>query len=138
MSIQFSYQIPFRFKGAAKVKLLLRTLSAEEGFSIDNISIVFVSDEYLYDINVYYLSHDYYTDIITFDYSIDDTNVINGELYISLERAKENARRMNIPLNNELNRLIIHGMLHLCGYEDSDPISKKSMTNKEDLYLKFL
>lgn len=136
MSIQINYQLPFRLKDVTKVKLLLRTLTTAEGFSIDNLSIVFVSDEYLYELNLKYLNHDYYTDIITFDYSTKRSKAINGELYISIDRAKDNAKKINVTVQAEVKRLIIHGLLHLCGYEDANPQAKHAMTKKEDFYLK--
>lgn len=136
MSIEINYQLPFRLKDVTKVKQLLHTLTSHEGFYIENLSIVFVTDDFLYDLNVKYLNHDYYTDIITFDYSNDRTNAINGELYISLERAKDNAKDLQITLQDEVRRLLIHGVLHLCGYEDSTPASKQIMRSKEDHYLK--
>lgn len=135
MSIQINYQLPFRLKDVTKVKHLLRTLTSEEGFSIDNLSIVFVSDEYLYELNLKYLNHDYYTDIITFDYSTNHFKAINGELYISIDRAKDNAKKLNVTVQVEVKRLIIHGLLHLCGYEDANPKVKQAMTQKEDFYL---
>ena len=136
MSIEINYQLPFRLKDVTKVKQLLHTLTSQEGFYIENLSIVFVTDDFLYDLNVKYLNHDYYTDIITFDYSNNSTNAINGELYISLERAKDNAKDLQITLQDEVRRLLIHGVLHLCGYEDSTPASKQIMRSKEDHYLK--
>ena len=138
MSIQINYQLPFRFKDVTKVKLLLRTLTTAEGFSIDNLSIVFVSDEYLYELNLKYLNHDYYTDIITFDYSTNHFKAINGELYISIDRAKDNAKKINVTVQAEVKRLIIHGLLHLCGYEDANAPAKQAMTQKEDFYLNLL
>lgn len=138
MSIQINYQLPFRLKDVTKVKHLLRTLTSAEGFSIDNLSIVFVSDEYLYELNLKYLNHDYYTDIITFDYSTNSSKVINGELYISLDRAKDNAKNIKVRIQVEVKRLIIHGLLHLCGYEDANAPAKHAMTQKEDFYLNLL
>lgn len=138
MSIQINYQLPFRLKDVTKFKLLLRTLTTAEGFSIDNLSIVFVSDEYLYELNLKYLNHDYYTDIITFDYSTNSSKAINGELYISIDRAKDNAKKINVTVQAEVKRLIIHGLLHLCGYEDANTQAKQAMTQKEDFYLNLL
>ena len=138
MSIQINYQLPFRLKDVTKVKLLLRTLTTAEGFSIDNLSIVFVSDEYLYELNLKYLNHDYYTDIITFDYSSNHFKAINGELYISIDRAKDNAKKLNVTVQAEVKRLIIHGLLHLCGYEDTNAQAKQTMTQKEDFYLNLM
>jgi rRNA maturation RNase YbeY len=86
--------------------------------------------------NLKYLNHDYYTDIITFDLSTPENQSINGELYISVDRARDNSNQLSIPIQNELRRLMIHGLLHLCGYQDATPSTKQIMTDREDHYLK--
>ena len=86
------------------------------GYPIKNLSFVFCDDEYLKNINVKYLGHDYYTDVITFDYSTDEGLV--GDVFISIERVKENANNFKVSFNEELFRVIIHGVLHLCGFDD--------------------
>ena len=83
--------------------------------------------------NVQFLNHDTYTDIITFDYNQD--NIIIGEIYISLDRVMENAKTSQVPYNQEVKRIIIHGILHLMAYKDKNPEDKKEMTSKEDYYL---
>ena len=135
MSILFSYQTPITIKDATKVKLLLHKVVKAEGFILDTLSIVFTSDEFLYDMNIKYLHHDYYTDIITFDYSNKKNKLINGELYISIHRAQENAKIVKASLQHELRRLMVHGLLHLCGYNDTNPSDKVSMSTREDFYL---
>ena len=98
-----------------------------------DISVIFCSDEYLLQLNKEYLNHDYYTDIITFDYVEDD--LISGDLFISLDRVKENARQFETPVLNELYRVVFHGTLHLTGYEDKTDSEQKLMREKENYYL---
>lgn len=97
------------------------------------IAIVFCSDDYLLGINRKYLKHNYLTDIITFQ-NIDN-QLVNGDLIISVDRVAENAANLKIDFKDELHRVIIHGILHLCGYKDKSPAHKKQMTTKEDYYL---
>jgi len=94
------------------------------------IQIIFCSDEYILKINNKFLNHDYYTDIITFDYT--DGNELNGELFISVDRVKENAVLYNDSFGNELNRVIVHGIFHLCGYKDKTENESLLMRRKED------
>lgn len=94
------------------------------------MSYIFVSDEKLLEVNKQFLSHDYYTDIITFDYVED--NVISGDIYISIDRIKENAKKFNVTFDNELHRVIIHGVLHLLGYKDHNPKDEKQMRKEEN------
>lgn len=99
------------------------------------MNYIFCSDEQLLAINQQYLNHDYYTDIITFELSPKGHALIS-DIYISVDRVRDNARLLNDHFSNELRRIIIHGALHLCGYQDKTPQSKKEMTVKEDFYLK--
>ena len=94
------------------------------------INIIFCSDEYLLEMNRNYLQHDYYTDIITFDFTVD--NRVSGDLYISFDRVKENAFKNNISLQNETYRVIIHGVMHLCGYKDKTKNDILLMRSLED------
>jgi probable rRNA maturation factor len=100
------------------------------------ISFNFCSDEYLLGINKQYLNHNYYTDIITFDFC--EGMSISGDIYISIERIKENAKNEHKTFSNELRRVIIHGILHLCGYKDKKPADTRQMRQKEDYYLSLL
>lgn len=100
------------------------------------ISFNFCSDEYLLSVNKEHLKHDYYTDIITFDFC--DGNTISGDIYISIDRVKENAKTEKKTISNELHRVIIHGVLHLCGYKDKKPAEALQMREKEDFYLSLL
>lgn len=99
-----------------------------------NISVIFCSDDYLLDINIKYLNHNFYTDIVTFDYV--EENLISGDLFISVDRVKENAKKFDQPFKKELFRVILHGVLHLIGYNDKTEEEQKMMRSKEDFYLK--
>ena len=98
-----------------------------------DIVILFCLDEYLLEINKKHLNHDYYTDIITFDYCVE--KIVSGDLYISIDRVKENAKVFNETFMNELTRVVIHGVLHLCGYNDKTDSDQKIMRNLENKYL---
>lgn len=98
-----------------------------------DITIVFCSDDYLLEVNKTYLSHDYYTDVITFDYS--EGYKINGDIMISVNRVVENSKIFSVGFYKELDRVIIHGILHLIGYSDTDYQSKSQMKQKEDYFL---
>lgn len=100
---------------------------------VGDISYIFCSDEYLLKINQDYLNHDYYTDIITFDYCEKD--IISGDIFISIDRIKDNADRLDITFKNELDRVIIHGIIHLLGQKDKTEEEAKEMRIKEDYYL---
>jgi probable rRNA maturation factor len=112
----------------------LQEIITLEGYISGNVSLIFCSDNYLLEMNKQFLDHDYFTDIITFNYSIDKT--ISGDLFISIDRVKENALNYNQTFENELYRVIFHGVLHLIGYDDKDEISVKIMKEKENYYLK--
>lgn len=103
---------------------------------LGDVTLIFCSDEHLLKMNKEYLGHDYYTDIITFDYS--ELNFIAGDLFISLDRIKENAETLGVSVRNELNRVVIHGVLHLCGYKDKSQEDEKLMRFKEDEALAML
>ena len=105
----------------------------KEGYQLGEVSYVFCSDEYLYKINLEHLSHDTYTDIITFNYC--ENNVVNADIFISIERVKENAKTYSVDFEEELHRVIIHGILHLVGYNDKTDEQQKEMTSREDFYL---
>lgn len=107
-----------------------------EGKSCGDISFIFCSDEYLLNVNRQYLNHDYYTDIITFDYV--DNQIISGDIFISIDRITENSEIYNSGFKNELYRIVVHGVLHLLGYKDKLKKDKLLMTEKEDNYLKLL
>lgn len=105
----------------------------KEKKNVGDISFNFCSDDYLLSINKEHLNHDYYTDIITFDFC--ENNLVSGDIYISTDRVKDNAKTEKKSISNELHRVIIHGILHLCGYKDKKPADARLMREKEDFYL---
>ena len=115
---------------------LLVHLVKSEGYLLSEVNVVFCSDDFLLGLNRTHLDHDYYTDILTFDFS--EGKSINGELYISLDRVIENSQGLKLPVNQELARVVIHGFLHLCGYLDGTERQKTLMTEREDHYLSVL
>lgn len=130
----FIEEIKYTLKNKLALKKWIRDTIIDEGFKPGEISFVLCSDEYLHKINVEYLNHDTYTDIITFDNS-DDENIIAGDIFISIDRVIENANSFSVKEIDELHRVIIHGVLHLCGYLDKKVTDKKKMTEKENEYL---
>jgi len=114
---------------------LIKVLSSERK-KLGEITVIFCSDEYLLDMNQKHLQHDYYTDIITFDYS--EGNLISGDLFISIDRVKDNSVSFGASFVNELHRVIVHGVLHLCGYGDKTPEQTQQMREKENFYLSLL
>ncbi len=137
MSVQyFSEDVSFPLLKKRKTTNWIKSIIQEEGMVSGEISFIFCSDEYLLDVNKKYLDHDYYTDIITFDYV--DGSVIHGDVFISLDRIQENSKTFNTTFKNELARILAHGILHLLGYKDKNMKDKEMMTFKEDYYLKML
>lgn len=112
---------------------VVRTILSEGGKPGD-ISFIFCNDEYLLQLNEQYLQHDTLTDIITFDYC-EETGLVSGDIFISLDRVRENAIDLNLSYEEELNRVIIHGVLHLLGYKDKAPADEALMRQKENYYL---
>ncbi|MBI9033472.1 MAG: rRNA maturation RNase YbeY [Bacteroidales bacterium] len=115
----------------AKFNLWISQVAASYDCKIGQLTYVFCDDEYLHKINVDHLEHDTYTDIITFDYSTPD--VINGEIYVSVDRIKENASKMGLDYESEFLRVVIHGVLHLCGYKDKSDEQKLVMREQEEI-----
>ena len=116
-----------------KVTRWIRAVAADYGFSVGNINYVFCSDERELAVNREFLGHDYYTDVITFDYSTPST--LNGDIFISLDTVRSNAEMVGEPYEKELRRIIIHGVLHLTGQGDKTPETKVEMTAKEETAL---
>ena len=126
---ELTFQLPEKLKH----KQWLKTVAAAEGKKIGELNYVFCTDEYLLKINQDYLQHDTLTDIVTFDNS-ESANLIEGDIFISYERVVENGAKLNTA-DSELQRVMVHGLLHLCGYKDKAKADKSLMTEKEDYYL---
>jgi rRNA maturation RNase YbeY len=118
------------------LKLFMIKNAKKAGRSIDSLNIIFCSDDYLLSINRSYLQHDYYTDIITFDLTPFPKSPIQAELYISVDRVKDNARQLGLPYYKELHRVIFHGLLHLLGYKDKSAPDQKKMREMEEKLLR--
>lgn len=114
----------------------LDQVASLEKKKLGEISLIFTSDEHLLSVNQQYLDHDYYTDIITFDYSEDD--FVSGDLFISIDRVRENAEENNVSFSHELNRVVVHGVLHLCGYKDKSESEEQMMRSKEEQMLNLI
>jgi probable rRNA maturation factor len=122
-------------KDRKKLKLYIENLFITEKKKLGTLAYIFCSDEYLLEINKGFLKHDFYTDVITFDLS-ETTEDTEGEIYISIDRIKENAKQMGILVREELHRVIFHGALHLCGYKDKKKLDILLMRKAEDKYLR--
>ena len=130
----FEEDISFKLKNKTTVKQWVKATIEAEGYKLKELNYIFCSDQYLLTINQQYLNHDTYTDIVTFDNSEKD-GIIEGDIFISIDRIRENAAKFSSGEVNELHRVIIHGVLHLIGYGDKSNSSKKQMREKEDAYL---
>lgn len=133
----FSEDVEFSLKDTKKTIQWITKVSSSSDKEIESINYIFCSDEYLLSINKEHLDHDYYTDIITFDLS-EDKNIIESDIFISIDRVKENAITNNINFDTELYRVIIHGLLHLVGFNDKTEEQKIIMREKEDACLSLL
>ena len=118
------------------IKQWIKDIISSYNYSTGNISYIFCSDDYLLNINRQYLSHDYYTDVITFDY--DENNIVSGDIFISVDTVKSNSEQYSVSYNCELYRVIIHGVLHLCGLKDKTPEDAKIMREAEEKSLQIL
>lgn len=133
--IFFEDDIEFKLKNKQIIRKWLTETAKLENFNIENLNYIFCSDEVLLELNQSFLSHDTLTDIITFDNS-ETKGQINGEIYLSIQRIEENAIKFEIDFLNELYRVMVHGFLHLCGYNDKNILDKTQMTAKENTYLR--
>jgi probable rRNA maturation factor len=126
----FTEDVDFELKEKEAIRQWIEKIIAGEDKQLQLINYIFCSDAYLHELNVEYLQHDTFTDIITFQYS--DLPIIEGDIFISIERVRENAQAYAPSFEHELRRVMIHGALHLCGYGDKTPEEKKLMTEKEN------
>lgn len=133
MITYFTQDTNFAFKGKRFTSKWLKTVAEAEGKKVGDIAIIFCSDKYLLDVNVKYLNHKYYTDIITFDYCEGDR--LSGDLFISVDSVRENAVEYGSTFEDELNRVIVHGVLHLMGYDDHTDEDITQMRAKENASL---
>ena len=134
--IKFNYLYhEFSFSERTRLKNFLVNMFKKEGFKIDSINYIFCSDEYLLELNKVNLNHNTYTDIITFPYSKNNEPIV-ADIFISVERVKENSKIFSTNFKEELHRVIFHGALHLCGYKDKSHAEIQQMRKMESLYLK--
>lgn len=131
----FSEEIKFELGEKLKRKRWLRNIANKEGFHVGELNLIFCSDEYLYQINVNYLAHHTFTDIITFDHS-EEERKIEGDIFISLERVRANATKLQQREETELSRVISHGLFHLMGYKDKKKDQAELMRSKEEFAIK--
>lgn len=129
----FNEDIKFNLSQKQILKSWIKQAISNEDKTCDSINFIFTSDKFLLEINKKFLSHNYFTDIVTFNYCTD--NLISGDIYISLETVKNNSIRFNVSMIEELYRVMVHGVLHLIGYNDSNELEKSRMREKEDFYL---
>ncbi len=130
----YSESISFSLSSKIIIKRWLSDVIKSEKETLGSVNFIFCSDKYLFEMNKKYLNHNTFTDIITFDYC--EELKISGDIFISIERVKENSKKFGANFEDELNRVMVHGVLHLLGYKDKTKSAKEVMTKKENLYLK--
>jgi rRNA maturation RNase YbeY len=130
----FNEDVDFKVPNPRKTKTWLKGIINSEDYELNQLNYIFCSDEYLLNINRQYLDHDFYTDIITFD-SSENKGIVEGDIFISIERVQENANDLNKTFEDELRRVLAHGILHLVGYNDIEDEQELEMRLKEDFYL---
>ena len=126
----------YRLREKRKIAAWLKLVAQEEGYTLGDVTYIFCSSEVHRKMNVDFIGHDYFTDIITFDYSDrKGTGVVSGDIFIDVETVADNARIYGATARQEMLRVVVHGVLHLCGQKDKDPEDEKEMHRKEDKYL---
>lgn len=131
--IAFNYETEFTLDNEEKISLWLSKMLSNENFMEDAVNYIFCDDEYLLEKNIKFLNHNTLTDVISFDYTMG--KLISGDIFISIERVQENATKFKVSFTDELSRVLIHGLLHFCGYNDKTKEEKITMRSKEDYYL---
>lgn len=132
--ISFNYETEFKLQNENEISKWISSVITEEQFNEGEINYIFCDDEYLLKLNFEFLDHDTLTDIISFDYTLGKQ--INGDIYISVERVKENADEFKVDFSSELNRVMVHGVLHYCGFKDKSEEDVRLMRLKENYYIK--
>lgn len=130
----FNEDVPYKLPQKQTIRQWLKRQAEEEGYSVGDLNYMFCSDEHVLQVNRDYLQHDYYTDIITFDMS-EEEDMIEGDIFISVERVLDNASRLAVPADQEMRRVLAHGLLHLCGYGDKTEEEAALMRQKEDEWI---
>ena len=126
---------PYRLREKRRLAKWVKAIAEAEGFVAGDINYIFCSSEVHRKMNIDFIGHDYFTDIITFDYSELDEGVVSGDIFIDVETVADNARIYGVTARQEMLRVVVHGVLHLCGQKDKDPEDEKEMHRKEDKYL---
>jgi probable rRNA maturation factor len=127
-------EIDYTLNDSFRIIQWLEDVATSENVILEELTYIFCSDEYILEINKSHLNHDYFTDIITFDNSFEGDNIM-GDIYISIDTVTDNARTYNVTFDQELHRVMVHGLLHLCGYNDKTETEQNQMTEKENFYL---
>ena len=125
----------YRLREKRKVAAWLKRVAEQEGYTLGDVTYIFCSSEVHRKMNIDYIGHDYFTDIITFDYSELEEGVVSGDIFIDVETVADNARIYGVTAREEMLRVVVHGVLHLCGQKDKEPVDEKEMHRKEDKYL---
>ena len=132
--ISFNYELEFQLENEEQYSSWISNVISSENKKEGDINYIFCDDEYILEINKHYLDHDYYTDIISFDYSVG--NELHGDIFVSIERVRENAIEFDVTFDEELKRVLAHGVLHYCGYKDKTEEEELVMRSKEDEKIK--
>ncbi|MBR5492987.1 MAG: rRNA maturation RNase YbeY [Alistipes sp.] len=125
----------YRLREKRKVAAWLKMVAEQEAYTLGDVTYIFCSSEVHRKMNIDYIGHDYFTDIITFDYSELEEGVVSGDIFIDVETVADNARIYGVTAREEMLRVVVHGVLHLCGQKDKEPEDEKEMHRKEDKYL---
>ena len=135
----YNDQTNFRLRDKRKIASWLKAVAQEEGYALGDVTYIFCSSEVHRKMNIDFIGHDYFTDVITFDYSdLKGEGIVSGDIFIDVDTVKDNARIYGATFTSEMHRIIVHGVLHLCGQKDKTPRAEKQMHRKEDKFLKLL
>ncbi|QHV98571.1 rRNA maturation RNase YbeY [Spirosoma endbachense] len=132
----FNEDVTYKLPQKQVIRQWLKQQAEREGYAVGDLNYIFCSDEYVLQVNRDYLEHDYYTDIITFDQS-EEEGKIEGDIFISVDRVGDNATQLGVPAEQEMRRVLAHGLLHLCGYGDKTDEEEAQMRAKEEEWLRY-